>query len=129
MASLEDQENKPRKLTRKQKAFVDELLADKKKSATQAVIDAGYDIKNRGTAEVIAYENLRKPQILAYMSEKAPMAEQKILELVHSDKEEIALRASQDVLDRIHGKAVQRQEVQSVGVTLNIDLTGTSQQE
>ena len=46
------------KLTEKQKRFVAEYLVDL--NATQAAIRAGYSKK---TAEVIGYENLRKPQI------------------------------------------------------------------
>lgn len=45
-------------LTAKQKLFVQEYLVDL--SATQAAIRAGYSVK---TAEVIGYENLRKPSI------------------------------------------------------------------
>lgn len=45
-------------LTAKQQRFVDEYLVDL--NATQAAIRAGYSEK---TAEVIGYENLRKPQI------------------------------------------------------------------
>lgn len=46
------------RLTEKQKRFVAEYLVDL--NATQAAIRAGYSAK---TAEVIGYENLRKPQI------------------------------------------------------------------
>lgn len=46
------------RLTDKQKRFVEEYLVDL--NATQAAIRAGYSEK---TAEVIGYENLRKPQI------------------------------------------------------------------
>ena len=46
------------KLTPKQERFVQEYLVDL--NATQAAIRAGYSKK---TAEVIGYENLRKPQI------------------------------------------------------------------
>lgn len=49
-----------RELTGKQKRFVEEYLCDL--NATQAAIRAGYSAK---TAEVVGYENLRKPQIAA----------------------------------------------------------------
>jgi phage terminase small subunit len=45
-------------LTAKQQRFIDEFMIDL--NATQAAIRAGYSAK---TAEVIGYENLRKPQI------------------------------------------------------------------
>lgn len=50
-------------LTEKQKRFVEEYLVDL--NATQAAIRAGYSQK---TAEVIGYENLRKPQIAEAIS-------------------------------------------------------------
>ena len=50
--------NKPRGLTAKQKAFVDEYLIDM--NATQSAIRAGY---SKRTAGQIGDENLKKPQI------------------------------------------------------------------
>lgn len=47
-------------LTPKQQRFVEEYLTDL--NATQAAVRAGYSAK---TAEVIGYENLRKPQVAA----------------------------------------------------------------
>ena len=52
------------KLTPKQKRFVAEYLVDL--NATAAAIRAGYSKK---TAEVIGYENLRKPQIEAAINQ------------------------------------------------------------
>ena len=54
-----------RELTGKQKRFVEEYLCDL--NATQAAIRAGYSAK---TAEVVGYENLRKPQIAAAIQEE-----------------------------------------------------------
>lgn len=53
------------KLTDKQKRFVLEYLVDL--NATQAAIRTGYSKK---TAEVIGYENLRKPQIAAEIAKR-----------------------------------------------------------
>lgn len=52
-------------LTVKQKAFADEYI--KCGNATKAAKKAGYSEK---TAEVIGYENLRKPEIAAYIAER-----------------------------------------------------------
>lgn len=52
-------------LTVKQKAFADEYI--KSGNATKAAKKAGYSEK---TAEVIGYENLRKPEIAAYIAER-----------------------------------------------------------
>jgi len=53
------------KLTLKQKRFVDEYMIDL--NGTQAAIRAGYSPK---TADVIAAENLVKPNISAYLSRR-----------------------------------------------------------
>ncbi len=70
------------KLSEKQKRFVHEYLVDL--NATQAAIRAGYSKK---TAEVIGYENLRKPQIAEEIAKqqeklqsKLEITQQKVLE-------------------------------------------------
>ena len=59
---------KPQKLRRKAQRFVDLLpLSD---SATQAAIDAGYNVKDRLVARNIASENMAKPGIQAALREQ-----------------------------------------------------------
>lgn len=126
--------NMKRPLTRKQKAFADYLLNNPKASGTEA-IKATYSLgskhgttSKRGeelTASVMATENLAKPNILAYMLEKAPEAELRVLQLMRSENEPIALAAAKDVLDRTHGRAVQRTESTSTSVNIAIDLSGS----
>lgn len=111
-----------RQITNKQKRFADELLAHPRKSATQAASEV-YSVKNRHVAEVIASENMRKPEILDYMGTYADMAESRIIELIQSDDERVALSAAKDVLDRRYGKAMQRAEVSARVLKLDIDLT------
>lgn len=60
------------RLTDKQKRFVAEYLVDL--NATAAAIRAGYSKK---TAEVIGYENLRKPQIEAAINQAKQEREQR----------------------------------------------------
>ena len=60
-------------LTLKQKLFC-EIFIENKGNATQAVIDAGYDVTKNGTptrnsAKVIASQNLAKPHIQEYIHE------------------------------------------------------------
>jgi hypothetical protein len=50
-----------------------------------------------------------------------------IVDLLKADKDEVKLAASKDILDRVHGKATQKIEQSTTGVTLNIDLTGLGQ--
>jgi phage terminase small subunit len=112
-----------KQITTKQKGFANKLLTNPKASATQAAADV-YAVKNRHVAEQIAYENMRKPEILRYMGKYADMAEKRIIELMQSSDERVAFNASKDVLDRRYGKATQRSEVSARTVELNIDLTG-----
>ena len=62
------------KLTAKQRRFVDEYLIDF--NATQAAIRAGYSEK---TAAVIATENLRKPNISEFISERMRQKESELI--------------------------------------------------
>lgn len=50
------------RLTNLQKEFINQYFLCSR-NATEAVIKAGYQVKNRATAAAIGYENLRKPQI------------------------------------------------------------------
>jgi len=63
---------KARALTPKQKRFVEEYLIDL--NATQAAIRAGYSDKR---ADAIGYENLRKPEIAQFLSERMLAREQR----------------------------------------------------
>ena len=71
-----------KKLSPKQNLFVQEYLIDK--NATQAAIRAGYSAK---TAEIIGFENLRKPKIkekidyeLATEAERLGITRQRVLD-------------------------------------------------
>lgn len=101
------------KLTRKQKAFADLLIAQPKASATE-IVRQTYNVSDNNTAGVIAAENLRKPSIQLYLDSHIDKAKQRIVQLVDSEREDIALRASQDIIDRTHGKPTQIQQSQSI---------------
>ena len=62
------------KLTAKQKRFCDEYLIDL--NATQAAIRAGY---SKNTAGVIGVENLKKPYLKKYISERMAEKEAKLI--------------------------------------------------
>lgn len=59
------------KLTPKQKKFCEAYLGEAKFNATKAAILAGYSEKTAGST---GYENLKKPEILAYMRENQSSA-------------------------------------------------------
>ena len=108
-------------LTRKQKAFADTLLNNPKMSATKAAL-ATYGTDKDYVAKNIASENLTKPNIQLYLDEHINKAKNRIVTLIDSEKEEIALRASDSVLDRSLGKATQRTENTTEVVQLNLTL-------
>lgn len=105
-----------KKLTRKQKAFADELLKDQKISATQAALRT-YGKPDKpttyGTANEIARENLQKPAILEYLRKHQLHAENTIINVMEYSSDRLddkgyarlALDTANSVLDRTIGKA------------------------
>ncbi len=99
-------------LTRKQHKFATNYLetGEKANSALKA-----YDTDDFKVAAVIANENLKKPNVIAYLESKADRAAERIVEL--SEQEEalpVALGASKDILDRAGFKPTEK--------TLNLNL-------
>lgn len=121
------------KLTRKQAAFVKELIDNPKKSATEAAART-YDVANRQTAEVIAYENLRKPQIISELSKHNDMIESALVNTVNdwkqednSRKREIAMDTAKFIHDKTHGKATQQIQIDKRAVVINISMQSDQQ--
>lgn len=119
-------------LTRKQKVFVGELVANPTMSGTAAAMVA-YDAKNKNVAHNIASENLRKPAVLAHLNSKAERAENAVTTIMDYSLKNgrksaayagIGLSAANSLLDRVHGKATQRIESTSTTVAISIDLSG-----
>lgn len=134
-----DGQHKPLKaLTRKQRAFVEHIANNPKDSATEAVAQT-YDVKTRHTAEQIAHENMRKPEIMAELSKYLSKAEYNLMVLADKTTEYALLggkdgasyagvseRVNNSIIDRLKGKAIVRQQIETRAVTLNIDLTGVA---
>lgn len=125
---------KMRPLTRKQAAFVRHMVENPKDSATTAAFNT-YDVKTRRTAEVIASENLMKPEIRLELAKYSNDAEMTVLEVMetsrnkmHSDERRgvdwgtLAQRTAESLLDRVHGKAKQSIDITSKSVNININL-------
>lgn len=74
------------------------------------------------TARVNSSKLMSNPEAQIYLKQHTDKAKAKIVELVDSDKEEIAFKASEAILDRELGKSIQRVQTQSTGITLNINL-------
>lgn len=117
------------KLTRKQKAFADELLNDKKLSATQAALRTyGKTAQptTYRTARQIATENMAKPSIQSYLNSHDYESQAVIVKSMTQEADKrLAFDAARDIQDRLHGKATQKVEQTSTGVTLVIDLTNS----
>ena len=119
---------KTSKMKRRTKAFADKLISEPKISATQAYLDT-HETDNPRSAAVRASELLTKSNVQLYMDSHIDNAKSRIASLVDdAEKDDIKLRAAQDILDRTHGKAVQRSEVQMTGVVIGIDLTDSSEE-
>ena len=107
----------------KTKAMADKLLSDPKTSATQAYIDT-HKTTNRNTAKVNSTRLLQKPEVKIYMQQHITLARNKIVELATTaSKEDTQLKASQDILDRAIGKAIQKTETTNTNLNLNVETS------
>lgn len=123
------------KLTRKQKAFADELLADKKISATEAVRRT-YNVSTTGSsARAVASELLTKPSIIRYLDQNTDKAENTILEVMEVSKKyakeggkegasyaSVAVSSANSLLDRVFGKATQKVVTENSSVNVIVTL-------
>jgi hypothetical protein len=96
-------------------AFIEEMINNPKLSQGQAYMRT-HKTNNIMSASATATNLLKTPNVMIYTASIENKAKKKIASLIDSDKEEIALRASQDILDRNIGKAVQK----TVSTNLNI---------
>lgn len=107
---------KQAKLRPKTQAFINELIKDPKQSHTQAYLKTHQTTKPT-TARVEASKLLAKPNVQLYLDRHISKARNKIVQLIDSEKENIALQASEAILDRALGKPVNKTE----SINLNID--------
>lgn len=128
-------------LTRKQQAFVQQLVDNPKMSATEAALKT-YNTEAPTVANAIASENLRKPSVIQWLEDHAKQAENAVTEIMSYATDEgkrgghvgaayagVGLSAANSILDRVHGKATQKVEVQSKAVVITIDLSSASTPE
>mgnify|MGYP006136718815 CR=1 FL=1 len=107
----------------KTKEFVDKLIEDPKISQTEAYIQT-HSTNSRETARANASSLLTKTNVQIYKDSAVKKAKRKIVALVDSGNDNIALKASQDILDRTEGKAVQKTENTSKVIEVKLDLSG-----
>jgi len=111
------------RLRPKTKQFIDKLIEEPKLSHTEAYIQT-HETNSRETAKVEASKLLTKPNVQIYKASAVNKAKRRIVSLVNSDNENIALKASQDIIDRTEGKATQKTESVNRTVEVKLDLTG-----
>ena len=110
------------KLAPKMKAFADELINNPKISQTEAYLKT-HKTQSRDTARANASRTLAKANVQIYMDKHIEKAKSKVVQLIDSNKENIALQASEAVLDRALGKATQRIETENKHLIMKIDTS------
>ena len=110
------------KLTRKQKAFADEIIKNPKISGSEAARRTyGKDDKaiSPATAGRIAHDNLKNTAVQIYMEKHVDRAKEKMVSLMDSENEAIQYKAAKDLLDRTHGTP--KQQIEKRQVNINIE--------
>lgn len=107
----------------KTKALYDEVINNPKITQREAYLRT-HKTNNIKTADVEASKLLNSPKYSIYRASAVGSAKRRIVQLVKSNNESIALKASQDILDRTEGKAVQKTENTSKVVEVKLDLSG-----
>lgn len=107
----------------KTKALYDEVINNPKITQREAYIKT-HKTNSPKTADVEASKLLNSPKYAIYKATAVGKAKRRIVALVDSGNENIALKASQDILDRTEGKATQKTESVNKTVEVKLDLTG-----
>lgn len=124
--SLEEQQAllaKELRLKPKSKAVLDELLNNPKMTQREAYLKH-HKTSSVATADVNASRLLNSAKARIYSDRAVGKAKKRVVALVDSSNENISLKASQDILDRTEGKAIQRSENTSKVVEVRLDLSG-----
>jgi hypothetical protein len=108
----------------KTKQFYDELIDNPTVGVREAYIKTRGESTSPLQASVNASRLKNSDKYQIYKASAVGKAKRRVVELVGSRNESIALKAAQDVLDRTEGKAVQKNENVSRTVEVKLDLTG-----
>lgn len=115
-------------LKKNSKDVLDIIVAQETRNATQAYKQV-HPKASTNSAKSNVYNLLKKPEAQIYMQEHVNKAKSKVVELIDSNKEEIAFKASEAVLNRELGTPTQTIVKQTSGITLTIDLTSALEDE
>lgn len=107
----------------KTKEFVDLLNENPTMSQTEAYIRT-HATNSVKTAKSEASKLLQRPAVIGYKDSAVKKAKRRVVELVSSTNESVALKAAESIIDRNEGKAVQKSESINKTVELKLDLTG-----
>jgi hypothetical protein len=107
----------------KTKAMIDDMLNDPKLTQREAYL-RHHKTTNLNTVDRALNRTMNKPSVIGYKDSAVKKAKNRIVQLVDSPNETIGLKASQDILDRNEGKAVQKTENTTRTVKVSLDLTG-----
>lgn len=103
--------------------LIELLQANPKLTQTEAYMQL-HDVKDRRVAGANASRVLASDSARIYSAAAIGKARRRIVSLVQSSNESIALKAAQDILDREKGKAIQKSESTSRTVEVKLDLSG-----
>lgn len=88
------------------KRVLDEILRDPSQNATKAYMKV-HPKSAAPTAAVNASVLLKKPEAQLYLNKHLQKAKNKVVSLIDSENESIALKASESIIDRVVGKPTQ----------------------
>lgn len=116
-------------MTGKQQAMITERLKDKTASNAEIIKRAGYKVSSVQSASQIYLENLKKPEIASRLEPIVDEMEETLITDVRKfrDSEKLGERqlandTARWIHDKVRGRATQKIEQTTTGVTLTIDL-------
>lgn len=109
-------------LTKAQKRYADEKIANPDKPLV-ASARVAYPNQNEDTLRQQVQANEKNLDITIYSDEQSSKAALTVVELMDSNKEDVRFKAATDILDRTHGKSIQRQQTQNTNLNLNLEVS------
>lgn len=111
------------RLTRKDKAYLDLLIKDDKIDQTDAYMRT-HDT-TRDTARANSSRVLAKASSQIYLQNHVDIASQAIVSIAGNEeaKDSDRIKASQDILDRTHGKALIKQITENTNLNVNVEAS------
>lgn len=111
------------RIKHKTKLVIDELMDNPQLTHAQAYMKH-HSTTNKNTASTAVTKLLKKPSVIGYQASAVGKAKRRVIELVDSKNESVALKASESIIDRTEGKAVQKTENLTRTLEVKLDLSG-----